>query len=336
MTKKRFAGVISVLYTMFTEKGRIDAQGVQCMVDYQIESGVDGIMILGSAGENAYLSSKERKDMIKATLTAVRGRVPVVVGSSSFGTDEAVRLSLEAEEMGCSAHINLLPVYFPLKKSNILKHYEVLSKRLSQPLFYYHFPSCSHYDLTVDEFVEILSLDNIIGAKVSKLSMTYLKNIIQRTKEKNLERTVLTGLSLVMYQAMQKGADGVMCPHVCHWPTKCLEIYRMFQSGKYDEARQAQKHLYWFSPLYGAGQHSPAMYEYYWKLRTGWLSSFFKMKGNSNALQKEALRQMGYPVTAIVKSPLPTLTNEGASKVTTLLKNAGLYESYSTCSNSLL
>ena len=135
----------------------------------------------------------------------MNGRVPVIAGISAFGTDAAVENGKQAQDLGCDGLINLLPVNLPLRKAEIMKHYEALAGSLRLPILYYHYPECSHYDLTVEEYADILSIDGIVGTKSSKLDLKYFSKLISTLRERRLSKTILTGSSFGFVKAMSHG-----------------------------------------------------------------------------------------------------------------------------------
>ncbi len=323
--KKMFSGVNSVMYTFLTREGKVDEAGIAAAAEMQIQAGIDGIMVLGSAGEWAYLNDEEKKRVLTAAVKAADGRVPVIAGISSFGTDQAVENMKMAQDLGAAAGLDLLAVNLPISHASVMRHYERLAAEAGMPLLYYSYPAAQHYDPTVEEYAELLGIDGIVGTKNSRMDMDFLGRLVEKMGEKGLERTILTGSSLCGYSAMKAGADGVMCPHVCHWPDKIVRMIAHCRSGEWEAARREQAELDVLLGLYGY----PAMdgekcFEMWERNVRGPVKEGGKPSPNTIAMQKEACRLLGLPVTAAVKDPVGQLTPEQAAHAEAVLRKAGL------------
>jgi 4-hydroxy-tetrahydrodipicolinate synthase len=144
MAKKRLRGVFSFTATPLRDDGAtIDLDRLRSHLDWQIEHGVHGIAVLGSTGSNGSFSEKEREELIRATVKHVNGRVPVMAGTGSITTDEAVRMSRFAEDVGADAAIVVPITYWPLTDNEVYEHYSRIAKAIKIPVIIYNNPSIS-------------------------------------------------------------------------------------------------------------------------------------------------------------------------------------------------
>ena len=146
--ERRYQGVYPVVFTPLATDGAIDVPALQRMIDFLIEKGVHGLLVLGSNGESPFLTDAERRRVITASVEACGGRVPVVVGTTYMGTDQTLELGAFSRDTGADALLSALPVYYPLEEEDVFDHYRILSERLEMPILYYNFPMATHLTLS--------------------------------------------------------------------------------------------------------------------------------------------------------------------------------------------
>ena len=136
-------------------------------LDWQIENGVHGIAILGSTGSNGSFTEKEREELIKVGTKHINGRVPVMAGTGSLTTDEAVRMSRFAEDVGADAVIVVPITYWPLTENEVYEHYSSIAKAIKIPVVIYNNPGTTGVDIKPALLARLAEIDNIQGVKES-------------------------------------------------------------------------------------------------------------------------------------------------------------------------
>jgi dihydrodipicolinate synthase/N-acetylneuraminate lyase len=145
VTKRKFEGVYPAMVTPLNKNHGIDEDGLRYEVDYLIKSRVQGLVALGSSGEYPYLTLSEKKKVIDIVVEQTKGRVPVIVCTSSMGTDEVIMLSKYAKRRGADGLMITLPIYFPLTDDDVFNHYKSIAKAVDLPILLYDFPYTTHF-----------------------------------------------------------------------------------------------------------------------------------------------------------------------------------------------
>jgi 4-hydroxy-tetrahydrodipicolinate synthase len=297
--EKRYQGVYPVVFTPLTADGAVDTPALQRIVDFLIEKGVHGLLVLGSNGESPFLTDTERKQVITASVEACSGRVPVVVGTTYMGTDQTLELGAFARETGADALLSALPIYYPMKEEDVFDHYRILSEELDMPVLYYNFPMATHLTLSPEQIHRLSSLPNIRGVKESIADLAELAGLVELTRDTAFD--VHTGTSINFYFALQSGAHGVICPIANLIPDTLVSLWDAFHRGDMKKAEEIQ---FSFPELV----------------------TIFASTMRPHAVMKEAMRLLGHDMTPVVKRPLPQLTSEQSKFVRENLVKAGLIE----------
>ena len=297
--ESRYTGVYPVVLTPLTSDGAVDVPALETTVDFLIEKGVHGLLVLGSNGESPFLTDAERRQVITASVGACSGRVPVVVGTTYMGTDPTLELGAFARKAGADALLTALPVYYPLEEEDVFEHYRVLSERLDMSILYYNFPMATHLTLSPEQIHRLSTIPNIRGVKESIADLAELAGLVQLTRNTSFD--VLTGTSINFFFALQCGAHGVICPLANLIPETLVALWDAFQAGDMKKAEEIQ---FSFPELV----------------------TLFASTMRPHAVLKEAMRLLGHKMTPVVKGPLPQLTEEQGRFVHENLAKAGMIE----------
>lgn len=143
-----FKGVIPPVSTVLTNDGNIDVDGMKALIDFIMESGVDGLFFLGSGGEFNQMSVEERKAFAEFTVGYVNKRVPVLIGTGSTNTREVIELTLHSKEIGADGVVIINPHYWPLSDEHLFDHYGKVAEAVDIPILLYNFPNLTGQELT--------------------------------------------------------------------------------------------------------------------------------------------------------------------------------------------
>ena len=279
MTKRKFEGVYPAMVTPLNKNLGIDEKGLRHEVDFLIKSQVHGLVALGSSGEFPYLTLSEKKKVIDIVVEQTKKRVPVIVCTSSMGTDEVILLSRYAQERGADGLMITLPIYFPLTDDDVFNHYKSIAKAVDLPILLYDFPYVTHFEMSPGLIFRLSRIDNVVGIKETG-TVEKVETILKMNKKEPF--CVFTGISFILLQVLQLGGAGVICPLPCIVPRDIVSIYESFRKGDVEKASRAQEKIYALVSMIAAPVQSP--------------------------LVKEAMRQLGHPIKPYVKSPLPQIT----------------------------
>ena len=159
-----FKGSITALITPF-HNGSVNEKAFQDLVAWQIAEGTHGVVPCGTTGESPTLSHAEHQRVVELCIEVAKGKVPVIAGAGSNSTGEAVALARHAEKAGADAILVVAPYYNKPSQEGLFRHYEAIAKAVELPIIVYNIPGRSVVDITVDTFVRLAALPNIVGVK---------------------------------------------------------------------------------------------------------------------------------------------------------------------------
>ena len=157
----------------------VDAPALRDHIEWQIQSGIDGLVPCGSTGESATLTHAEHDSVIKLTIEQVRKRVPVIAGTGSNSTAEAIRLTAAAREMGADGALLLSPYYNKPTQDGIYRHYKTIAASVDLPLFVYNIPGRTASNILPETMARLAEIKNIVGIKEATGSMDQSSDILK-------------------------------------------------------------------------------------------------------------------------------------------------------------
>ncbi|HEX3888577.1 MAG TPA: 4-hydroxy-tetrahydrodipicolinate synthase [Phenylobacterium sp.] len=164
MSEPLFRGVLPALVTPFRD-GQVDEDAFVRLVERQIKGGVHGLVPVGTTGESATLSHDEHRRVIELCIKTAAGRVPVVAGTGSNSTDEAIELTRHAKAIGADAALIVTPYYNRPSQEGMYAHYAAINEAVQIPVLLYNVPSRTGVDLSNDTVARLSKLPNIVGIK---------------------------------------------------------------------------------------------------------------------------------------------------------------------------
>ena len=168
--KTSFRGSFTALVTPFKD-GALDEKAFRALVGWQIAEGTNGLVPVGTTGESPTLSHDEHKRVVEWCVDEAKGRVPVVAGSGSNSTDEAIDLSRHAEQAGADAVLVVTPYYNKPTQEGLYQHFKAIDEAIGIPILIYNIPGRSVIDMSVDTMKRLFELKNIAGVKDATANM---------------------------------------------------------------------------------------------------------------------------------------------------------------------
>ena len=159
-----FKGSITALITPF-HNGSVDEKAFQDLVAWQIAEGTHAVVPCGTTGESPTLSHAEHQRVVELCIEVARGKVPVIAGAGSNSTGEAIALAQHAQKAGADAVLVVAPYYNKPSQEGLFRHYEAIAKAVDLPIIVYNIPGRSVVDISVETFVRLATLPNIVGVK---------------------------------------------------------------------------------------------------------------------------------------------------------------------------
>ncbi|HVP25842.1 MAG TPA: 4-hydroxy-tetrahydrodipicolinate synthase [Methanomicrobiales archaeon] len=232
-----FEGVFPAIITPFRTGSRpdLDLEGLRANVAWLVEQGVHGIVPCGSTGESATMSHKEHEKVVEETVDVVNGKVPVLAGTGSNNTEEAVLLTKAAKNIGADGVLVISPYYNKPNKSGLKKHYTKIAD-LDIPVVMYNVPGRTGQNLEVDLVKDLAKHPNIVGIKEASGNLGQIWQIVEATRDENFK--VISGDDNLTLPILLLGGVGVISVAANVEPGLMVEMYGAFRKDDYMKARK--------------------------------------------------------------------------------------------------
>ncbi|WP_413934647.1 4-hydroxy-tetrahydrodipicolinate synthase [Nitrospira sp. BLG_1] len=288
-----FTGSLVAIVTPF-RKGKVDERALADLIEWQIANGTNGIVPCGTTGESATLSHDEHNRVIELTVEVVRRRVPVVAGTGSNSTDEAIALTKHAKQAGADAALLITPYYNKPTQEGLYRHYRAVAEAVDLPLVLYNIPGRTGVNMLPATIARLTTLPTIVGVKEGSGSVQQASDLVLMCGNR---LTVLAGDDALTLPMMAVGGKGVITVTANIVPAEMARLVASFAEGKIEEARRIHFKL---SPLFAA--------------------LFFE----TNPIPvKEALSLMG-KIDSELRLPLCSMAQDTREKLVQALKDASL------------
>ncbi len=228
-----FKGAITALATPFRD-GEVNEAALRELVEWQIQSGIDGLVPCGSTGESATLTHAEHEHVIRVTIEQAHGRVPVIAGTGSNSTAEAIRLTAFARQAGADAALLISPYYNKPTQEGIFRHYKMIAAAVDLPLIVYNIPGRTGSNIAPETFARLSEVRNIVGVKEASGSMDQNSDIRRLCGER---LTILSGDDPLTLPLMALGAKGVISVISNVMPREMHELAAAALAGDFERAR---------------------------------------------------------------------------------------------------
>ena len=237
--KPVFTGVCTALITPFRD-GKIDFEALRGLIKFQIDGGVDALLINGTTGESATLTDAEKREMISFAVSEVGGRVPVIAGTGSNDTKKAVELSKFACDVGADACLVVTPYYNKASEVGLIKHYEAIADATTIPIILYNVPSRTGVNIPLSVYEKLSEHKNIVAVKEANPSVSDFARLSARCG-KNLD--LYSGNDDLILPSLSLGGKGVISVISNVLPRQTGDICRLWFGGKIKEATKLQLKL---------------------------------------------------------------------------------------------
>jgi len=239
VTTHAIRGSITALITPF-DGNAVDHDALRRIIDWQIAEGTHGLVPVGTTGESPTLSHEEHKQVVELTVKSARGRVPVIAGTGSNSTDEAIELSQHAQAAGADAVLIVTPYYNKPTQAGLYAHYKAINDAISIPILIYNIPGRSVIDMKVETMARLSELSNIAGCKDATADM-------MRASQQRLacgpDFIHLTGDDASTLGFMAHGGHGCISVISNIAPRQCAEFQNACMAGDFAKARRMHEQL---------------------------------------------------------------------------------------------
>lgn len=248
-------GVFPAVTTKFGEDDQLDFPLFEKNLQFQLDAGVNGIILGGTLGESSVLSLEEKGTLVKFAVEKVAGKVPVILNIAEGATRDAIELARLAEEWGAKGLMMLPPMRYKSDHRETVEYFRATAKSTSLPIMIYNNPVDYKIEVTLEMFAELADLENIQAVKESTRDLTNV------TRMRNLfgdRFKILCGVDTIAMEQLLMGADGWVAGLVCAFPAETVAIYKLTKTGRLAEALEIYR---WFMPLLELDIH-PKLVQY--------------------------------------------------------------------------
>lgn len=235
-----YRGVYTALVTPFDRNGQVDTGALDALVDLQIEGGVDGLVPTGTTGESPTLSAAEHIDVVRRVVDRAAGRVPVIAGTGSNSTREAIELTREAARAGAAASLQVAPYYNKPTQEGFYRHFTTIADETSLPMIVYNIPSRTGKNIETDTMMRLAEHEHVVGVKEASGDLGQMMDVLSRRPP---EFTVLSGDDNLTFPLMALGGDGIISVAANLRPREMRRLVAAALEQRWEEARAAHFRL---------------------------------------------------------------------------------------------
>lgn len=241
MSQSTLCGIFPACVTPFRD-GRVDREGIAHNLDLWNQTGLSGYLFLGSTGEYVHLSEAERDEVVETAREHIPADRLLVVGTGALTTEQAVRFTRRAAELGADAALVVTPFYYKrqMQGETLIRHFSAVADASPIPTLLYNVPPFTGVNMAVDTVARLAEHPNIVGMKDSAGDVSQLADIVRLTPD---DFAVFTGGGRVLYPCLCVGAVGAMLAVANVAPDLCVAIQTLVEQGDHGTARQRQIEL---------------------------------------------------------------------------------------------
>jgi 4-hydroxy-tetrahydrodipicolinate synthase len=232
------SGIITALVTPFTPEGELKTESIKPLIDFQVNGGVDGLFLCGTAGLGTVMRTDQRVEMFRHSAKAATGRVKLLAHVGASSTEEAVNLAKEAEKAGVDAVGAVPPYFMKPDEESIIAHFKAIANATRLPVYIYNIPRQALNAVTPGMMLKLIEeCSNIAGVKDSSRDFINVLNYLRMLPE---DFTVICGTDSYIYPAMIMGAKGAITGYANGFPDVYTDFMKAIKSGDTEEAKRKQ------------------------------------------------------------------------------------------------
>jgi len=234
-----FEGSFVAIVTPF-KNGKVDAKALKDLIEFHIENGTNGIVPCGTTGESATLSHHEHEEVIRIAVETCRGRVPVLAGTGSNATHEAIELTLSAQKLGADGALLITPYYNKPTQEGLYQHFVAVAKETRLPIVLYNVPSRTSINMLPETVARLSKIENIVGIKEASGNLVQVSEIIQSC---GTDFEVISGEDALTWPILALGGKGVISVTANLVPEKLSKLCKAALKGDMAIARSLHYEL---------------------------------------------------------------------------------------------
>jgi 4-hydroxy-tetrahydrodipicolinate synthase len=299
MTSPRWQNVFPAVTTQFHQDQSLDLDATAHHFEALIESGVSGLIVCGSLGENQTLQPDEKRAVVKCAVDAARGRVPVLSGVAEMSTRAATRYMQDCEKLGASGFMVMPAMVYKADNHEVMHWFRTMAKATPLPWMLYNNPVGYVIDVTPEMFVELADVENLVAIKESSANprrITELRNLVGDRYQ------LFTGVDDLILECSILGIDGWVAGSGIAFPKENQKLWNLTREGRWDEARTLYR---WSQPLMKLDTHAHFV-------------QYIKLLEQETGLGKEWVREPRLPIAGSEREQVLKIIRDALAKRPTL------------------
>ena len=232
-----FKGSNVALITPFKDNN-LDEENYIKLINFHLENNTNGLVPAGTTGESPTLSHREHEKVIELCIKEAKGKIPIIAGTGSNSTEEAIALTKHAEKAGADGALVVTPYYNKPTQEGLYQHYKAINDNTSLPIIIYNIPSRCVIDMSVDTMARLFELKNIAGVKDATGDLNRLDETLKKLGPDFIQ---LTGEDGLAYEFNKRGGVGIISVTANIAPKLCAEFQKYSKSKSNDEIKKAQQ-----------------------------------------------------------------------------------------------
>lgn len=236
-------GVFPAVTTQFHDDQSLDLAAAETHLGVLLDAGVDGLIMLGTLGENCQLEADEKRAVVGTAVSASNGRVPVLVGVAETTTAAACRFAADCEGLGADGLMVLPGMVYRSDPRETLAHYRAVARASGLPIMVYNNPVSYGVDITPEMFAELAAEPTLVAIKESSENVRRITDLINTVGDRYI---LFCGVDDLVLESVMLGATGWVAGFVNAFPRESVELFALAAAGRYGEARALYR---WFTPL---------------------------------------------------------------------------------------
>jgi 2-dehydro-3-deoxy-D-pentonate aldolase len=317
-----FHGVYPVVPTPLKKDESLDLAGMEHLAEFYVKEGCHGLLVLGSGGESPFFTIDEKVDILKTVAQKVKKKVPVIAGCTFLSLAELSSFMKKGRDLKIDGYLVALPAYFPLKFDDVYNFYTRVIGLTDKKVLYYHFPQITGLFFKPDQMAKLFAIPGIAGAKESAVCLKEMRRDLASVKGRDF--SFFSGTSQLLLETLEAGGSGTMCSIPSVAPKMVVDCYNAWIAGDKKRAGEKGKDVFEYIGLMNSFAMSPAVQTFGFKVISRLPFHTGVGRNSRQAVFKEMLRQMGHPVTATVRTPLPQLAEADRAGISALIKRLGI------------
>lgn len=234
-----FKGSATALITPFTENG-VDLNAYEKLLNFQISNGTDALVVLGTTGEPATMTAKEKEEVMRLAVKTAKGKIPVIIGTGANSTAVAVENSVMAEKIGADAVLVVTPYYNKATQDGLIAHYSEIAKHISLDIIAYNVPGRTGVNLLPKTFARLAEIKNIAAIKEASGNMEQIEEVIRLTEGK---ADVYSGDDSLTVPTLAMGGLGVISVASNVIPKYVSDMCKAFFDGDIKTSAKMQRNM---------------------------------------------------------------------------------------------